>query len=307
MKNIGQSKLAKLKNHAKNNKLSIMPLLDQYAYLGFLRRLSKHSEWRKNFSLKGGLMVFALTGDTLRPTRDIDLDGVEDLTADELSQIMLDILKIETNDGLEFDFNTFSVVKDATHNSISGVKVRINAHLGSAKIPVHIDIGMQNVITPHVNEITLPKLLVEDEDITIYVYPIETSIAEKFRAMCTFGADNTRLKDYYDIYKYSKLMPLNSDTMAEAIVKSFNRLDVEVPRDINIPSFDPNNFNIFIPQWQAFLRKNNIPSEDFEVCVQDIKKFLAPVIDNINSNGLNCDWDPINQVWIKTEPIYNLT
>lgn len=291
---VGSSRLQKLKNLAASEKKPILTLIDRYAYTGFLHRLSK-SEWAEFFALKGGMMMLVLTGgNSPRPTKDIDLDGTKNMTTQELRDVISKILKIrvEPDDGLEFDTDTLDVIKDRTDNMISGAKVRISAKLGTAKIGVNIDVGFQNAITPSVRNVFMPSVFSDQSPIPIQMYPVETSIAEKFRAMVWYGKSNTRLKDYYDIAKYSELSEIEGHDLSEAIKRSFARMDMVLPDLSEIESLDEKNIQHFSPQWKAFTSKNNITASSFSDCLEQVNALLAPVILHIQGQPEPGKWVP---------------
>jgi len=71
IKNIDASIKARLKNIAKEYKKTYNLILQLYMQERLLYRLSV-SEYKDNFILKGGLLLFSMSGFAGRPTRDID-------------------------------------------------------------------------------------------------------------------------------------------------------------------------------------------------------------------------------------------
>src|SRR5690606_16780077 len=79
----------------------------------------------------------------------------------------------------------------------------ITAVLGGARIPLQVDIGFGDAITPGPRLETLPTLL-DFPAPTVWSYPPETVIAEKFEAIVSLGMANTRLKDYFDVWQLAR-------------------------------------------------------------------------------------------------------
>ncbi len=52
---------AKIKNHAKNNKIAAQVVLQNYMFERFLARLSQ-SEYKDKFVIKGGMLIAAMVG-----------------------------------------------------------------------------------------------------------------------------------------------------------------------------------------------------------------------------------------------------
>ena len=78
-------------------------------------------------------------------------------------------------------------------------------------IPLKLDITTGDKITPREMEYKF-KLLFENRSISILAYNLETVMAEKLETVISRGDQNTRPRDYYDIYILSKLQSHNIDT-----------------------------------------------------------------------------------------------
>lgn len=57
------------------------------------------------------------------------------------------------------------------------------------------------MIVPRPQEIEYPTLFEVMEDPVILVYSLETVVAEKFQTMIDRGRFNSRMKDYFDLYR----------------------------------------------------------------------------------------------------------
>lgn len=290
-KNVGASVLQRLKNAANeinrsrgnSEKVSVMTLVDQYAYTGFLRRLSQN-RWKDKFSLKGGLMMLVITGDRVRPTRDVDLDGVENMSIEDLKSVIVEIISepIGEDDGIIFDVGTLDVKKDRTDAMFNGAKITVRAQIGSAKPLVNVDVGFENVITPHLRMVEVPTQIKDEPPVQILMYPAETAIAEKFRAMVFYGLSNTRLKDFYDIQKYSQICDFSAQDLAKALELTCKSIGVEVPPIGDMECLGEIGAGTMSKSWDSFLKKNKIEAGSFEECQQDIRCFLGPAIDYLH-------------------------
>jgi predicted nucleotidyltransferase component of viral defense system len=47
-------------------------------------------------------------------------------------------------------------------------------------------------------------VFLDSDTIQLLVYPVESAIAEKLQAMVALGNANSRMKDFYDVWIYSK-------------------------------------------------------------------------------------------------------
>ena len=75
-------------------------------------------------------------------------------------------------------------------------------------VPLKLDITTGDKITP--KEISYEfKLLLEDRSIRVLAYNLETVLAEKLETIISRGDQNTRPRDFYDVYILSKLQSNN--------------------------------------------------------------------------------------------------
>ncbi len=132
VKNMDASIKARLKNIAKEYKKTFNLILRLYMQERLLYRLSV-SEYKDNFILKGGLLLFSMSGFIGRPTRDIDFLAYQ-ISNDmkDINEVFRKICKVEYNDGIVFNSNSVSVEeikKDAEHG---GKRVKLIGYLGKA-------------------------------------------------------------------------------------------------------------------------------------------------------------------------------
>lgn len=106
VKNMAASVLSRLKNQAKEEKISFQMVLQLFAQEEFLRKLSE-SDFADNLILKGGMFIYTLTGFDSRATRDIDF-LLRDLhgSLENTESTMKKICQINTGN----DFITLEVV-----------------------------------------------------------------------------------------------------------------------------------------------------------------------------------------------------
>ena len=81
---------------------------------------------------------------------------------------------------------------------------------------IAMDIGFGDVITPEPQELEYPLLLDELPAVSIMAYSLETVVAEKFQAMIELSENNSRMKDFYDLYTLLH-NTLDSDMLEKAI------------------------------------------------------------------------------------------
>ena len=109
-----------------------------------------------------------------------------------------------------------------------GVRLELRATLDAARIPVRIDVGFGDVITPALVEIAYPTLLGFPPPL-LRAYPVETVIAEKFQMLVALGLANSRMKDFYDLWLLARSFEFNGQGLCDAIQATFRRRRTQVP------------------------------------------------------------------------------
>ena len=228
-KNVAASVRARLQNLAREQQASFQRVLTRYALEGFLFRLSV-SPHKELFVLKGAMLYAAWLDDPFRTTRDLDLLSLADRNAAPLLETIRDVcVQPVAGDGLRFDTeNIFAAPfnEDRTHGAF---RVRTSAQLGTAIVPIQIDIGFGDTVTPGPLELEYPVLL-DQPTPTLYAYPRETVAAEKFEAIVALDLANSRMKDFYDLLAMSRLFSFDGMTLAVAIRATFETRATAIPR-----------------------------------------------------------------------------
>jgi len=270
-------------------------LLNRYGLERWLYRMSRsaHSD---RFVLKGA-MLFSLWSDTPhRQTRDLDLLGFGSSSIPELESVIREICAVTVEpDGLEFLLHSVRGGAIRVEEEYAGVRIKLMAMLGKARIPIQIDVGFGDSITPAPEEQTFPTLL-DFPAPHLRAYRRETVIAEKFHAMVDIGLSNTRLKDYFDIRTLAQQFEFEGEILAAAIKATFERRQTPLPSSLPAalgPQFAADSARL--KQWTAFLKKNNLPATDasLEETVKLIGEFLMPPVSAINrGENFETTWYP---------------
>jgi hypothetical protein len=112
------------------------------------------------------------SGQPHRPTRDLDLLGHGEPSTGRLDAIFREVCgQTVEDDGLAFDSDTVRAEQIKENDEYQGLRVRLEARLGKARIPLQIDIGFGDAVTPAPEQITYPTLL-DFPAPTIRAYPM---------------------------------------------------------------------------------------------------------------------------------------
>ncbi len=241
-------------------------VLSRFGIERFLYRLSLSGE-ADRFVLKGATLFHVWNKKMHRPTRDLDLLGFGPNDVESISESILAIMRVQVpEDGLSFD--EASLVAEPIRNDMvyGGVRAKFRAKLGNVRIPVQVDVGFGDAMVPGPEIREFPPLLGGLPIATLRIYPIYTVVAEKLEALVRLDAQNTRMKDFFDLDFLLRDGELDRDILRQAIYATFRRRDAELPTDVPTGLTDAFARNKQV-MWNAFLRKNGLESQTKELSV----------------------------------------
>lgn len=269
---------ARLQNKARAEKRPFNDLLQLYGIERFLYRLSC-SPFQKQFVLKGALMLLALEIPSMRPTRDIDLLGRTSNDLVQVTQVFRQICQQRVEpDGLRFDPASIKATRIKEDADYEGVRMQLRTYLGSARIPLQIDIGFADVLTPAAMEIQYPTLLSLPAPV-LRGYPLETIVAEKLQAMVFLGSVNSRMKDFYDLWVLLSHFEIDAPILQRAIRRTFQHRQTPIPVEVPM-AFSDAFVQAKQAQWQAFVARSRLEGStpEFAEVVQVLRAALMPIL-----------------------------
>ena len=280
----------RLLNAGKTANRPFIEVLQYFAMERFLYRLS-FSQYSNSFVLKGALLFRVWSVPDSRATKDIDFLAYVENSPEKLVAIIREICSIEDpNDGLMFDLDTVSAKTIKKNADYEGVRVRVRCLLGKAQISIQIDVGFGDLVHPDATRENYPTIL-DMEAPSLRIYPPETVIAEKVEAMVHLGSLNSRMKDFYDVWRMSKQFDFRSGVLCEAIRCTFRNRNTQV---ISFNVIRNELLDIDSPgkQWVAFLRKSSLAGpEEFSDILQVIDEFMSPILGSVKDDvELDQEW-----------------
>jgi len=280
---IAQSVRQRLLNLARQTGQDYNRLLVRYSLERYLYRLSQ-SDHADRFILKGAMLFAVWSGQQYRSTQDLDLLGTGENSPEALNDVLRDVCRTDTStpDGMSYAADTVAAEVIREDMKYEGVRIRLESRLGTARIPLIVDVGFGDAITPAPREEEFPVLL-DAPAPRIRSYPRESVIAEKLEAMVSLGEANSRMKDFADAYFLSKHFDFDGPILAEAIANTFQRRNIPI---IDAPVALTEEFAELSQkkaQWRAFLRRTapqGIP-DSFADVVVGIAIFLSPILSHL--------------------------
>lgn len=292
------SVLARLLNRSRSTGENYNLLLSRFVIERLLFRLSV-SPHAGSFVLKGALL-FALWYDTPhRPTKDADLLGFGADDADTLRETFSTVCTIDADDGVRYDTRSMKVAPIREDNIYGGMRLSLLAFVGSARLPVQVDIGFGDAVTPAPELVTYPTLLDGMEAPRLRAYPVYTVVAEKFHAMVELGINNSRMKDFFDLAVIARTSELDGSTLVEALRATFTRRGSALPSVEPValtPEFaaDPTKGR----QWRAFLSKSKLPDIELPELITALHAFLwPPCLAAAEEKPFELQWMSVHETW----------
>jgi predicted nucleotidyltransferase component of viral defense system len=279
-RNLAASVRQRLFNLAQEKREDFGLVLTKYGLERFLYRLAQ-SQYRDQFVLKGALLFELWTDRPYRPTRDLDLEGQGENSIPRIKRLFSEIMsQVVEDDGLVFDPKSLRVARIKEEQEYEGLRVNFIARLERARIHMQVDVGFGDVIVPPPKEIQYPTMLTFPSP-RLRAYPRETVVAEKLEALVKLGMANTRMKDFYDLWKLSNDFDFDGAPLTEAITATFKRRGTEVPSGRPLALTDEFSRDAQkTKQWQAFLKKSSLDHDQgsLHAVVADLTRFLiAPL------------------------------
>lgn len=269
---------ARLRNHARATNRPLQELIQYYAMERFLYRLST-TPHRARLVLKGALMLHVWDAPLARATKDLDFLGRLENSLENLERVVQEVCVARVEpDGMVFDPTTVKTARIKEDADYAGVRVRFTGILGKARVAMQIDVGFGDVVTPGPTDVTYPVLL-DFPSPTLFGYPRETVVAEKFHAMVYLGTLNSRMKDFYDVWLLARQFAFDGTLLAKAIAATFANRETAV--DLTPSAFSPEFTEqaSTVAQWRAFRRKLANPDcpETLAEIVPLLVAFLLPI------------------------------
>jgi predicted nucleotidyltransferase component of viral defense system len=272
---LGASVKRRLLALARERSEELQYLLVRYSIERLLYRLSK-SPHAGSFVLKGATLHAAWHPAAHRPTWDLDLQGIGENSPATLARVFQEVCEQAVeSDGLRFDAASIRTESIREEGIYPGVRVHLTGHLGKARIPLQVDVGFGDPITPGPIALEYPSLL-DFPAARLQAYPPETIVAEKVETLAALGMKNSRMKDVYDLWYIAHRFDFQGATVQGALRATFRA------RRTPIPSTPPTALTSEFSQdgskqamWRAFLAKSGLTAPTELRAVMD---FLADFI-----------------------------
>lgn len=109
-------------------------------------------------------------------------------------------------------------------------------------------------------------------------YPIYTVAAEKLEASVRLGEQNTRMKDFFDLWFLSRNFSFDGELLKDALVRTFARREMSLPL-VSPVALTPEFATMKAVTWAAFMRRNGLGSLEMTTVLEVIHEFVWPAME----------------------------
>ena len=208
--------------------------------------------------LKGAVLFTLWTGKPHRATRDIDLLGLGDSDEAHLREVFAEVLATAgQDDGVTFDLGSLRVGPIREGQEYGGVRVEVIGRATSAQVPLLVDIGFGDAITPVA---TIVPFVARFSCAAPAGLPARNRGRREARRMVQLGMANSRMKDFYDLVILARLFEFDGALLARAIRATFDRRRTPLPQGLPValqPGFAEDASKR--SKWAGFVRKTAEP------------------------------------------------
>ena len=269
---------AMIRKKSEESGVSINTLLLLYFFETFLEGMSE-SKYKTNLIIKGGFLLSSMLGIETRTTMDMDM-ALANRTLDEntAKEIFDEIALVASKDEINFEVQSISEIK--IEDKYPGFRVSILGRLENIRQPFSVDIATGDPITPEAIEYRYKSVFDSSREIKVLSYNLETIIAEKLETAVSRKTDNSRSKDFYDLYIVFSLMmdAVDVDLLREATEKTFGYRRTEFSVEGIITDLENIREDAgFKRRWDTYCKRNEyVDDVDFD---DVIKKIEASVLE----------------------------
>lgn len=274
-----ESITSRLRNKAKELNLNYNAILSQFFFDEFLKLLS-FSRHKDHFTLKGGILLTYALGIQNRATHDIDF-LVKDIKLNDkdIKIVLENIVKDEEKTGVWFEI-IGEGQKIRAEDKYGGLRFRLVGHLYNIRVPFAVDIATGDPIYP--TPIRDKYTTILGDNIELNLYPLETVIAEKFQTILSRAENNSRSKDFYDIYFIlkNKSEQLDNEALKIAVSLTFKYRNTHITKEDAYIILQHISDNVAIKdRWVRYQKKNPYAKGvKFDLVVNSIKYLIEKVL-----------------------------
>lgn len=265
--------MAMIRKRSAESGVSVNTLLLTYFFERFLVRLSR-SNYKTDLILKGGFLLSSIMGIETRTTMDMDMSlRNRHMDAESIGDAVENIISVSSDDEVTYEIRSIEEIK--IEDKYPGYRIYVIGRLSNIRQPFSIDIATGDPITPEAIEYRYRSVFPDEQDITLMSYNLETIVAEKLETTVSRKTDNSRSKDFYDLYLIWTLKKeqLDHDNIISAVRMTFEYRGTEFDVESILKGIeDIRADDGFRRRWETYCRKNAyVDKIDFDVLLNELR------------------------------------
>lgn len=263
----------------------------------FLARVAR-SRYQDRLVLKGGVLLFLLLRQWLRPTEGLDFLALR-IPGEATENVLKEILAVEAGDGLEFDSSQMTWDDIREESGYPCRRFTIPYRFGARHIHfIKLDLSFGDPVTPGPRPVELTPILEGFVGGTVLGYPVETLLAEKIETFVARGLASTRSKDIFDLWTLCRTRAdLRMEDTAKALAATATyRGTLLDPQCIALqPGFaeDPRQQKL----WLSYVRPRNLVAPPFADVIGQVQSFVGLILEGAAGRPGAMAWVPATMRW----------
>lgn len=173
-----------------------------------------NSKYKNNITIKGGVVMYNISNNIRRATRDLDIDFIKYSLEDESIRNFIYSLN---NDKDNIKIEIVGNIASLHHQDYDGkrVLIKISDKYGNS-INTKLDIGVHKLFELEQEEYYFDLSLINKE-VNLLINSKEQIFVEKLKSLLKLGFISTRYKDIFDFYYLINNSKLNKDKLLKNI------------------------------------------------------------------------------------------
>jgi hypothetical protein len=234
-----------------------------------------------------------------RTTKDAGFLTAGTPEVERLETVFAEVIRTDVKpDGLGFQDDSVEGGELREGEVYQGVRLKLEARLGTARIPLQVDVGFGDAVVPSPATVHIPPLL-EFPGPELSGYTRYTAVAEKYDAMLNLGELNSRMKDFFDIWTLCRVFEFDGEPLCTSIRATCERRETQMAREKPLAltaAFAelPGKRS----RWKSVAKRTRgeVPAPELDDLIEFVARFLWPATQTI---AVGADFE---KTWSPGEP-----
>lgn len=205
--------------------------------------------------IKGGVLMYNITKNNRRASRDLDFDLIRyDIKNNDSIDTFVCLLDKSVS---SLTIKRISNIEELNQDDYKGKRVFVCISDSSYSFTIKLDIGVHTLFAIEQDEMEF-NVEQDGDKVILRINPVEQVVAEKLYSLAKLGVVSTRFKDLYDVYYLINNYKLNRNTVVKCLdlligygknnIKDIYEM-IDIVEDTLNDEFWRNNFDTSNSNW----------------------------------------------------------